>query len=51
MIKSDNNISYRAMASKLEINDSAIKKHINSLKDKGVLERVGGTRGYWKINL
>ncbi len=33
----------------LSINRSAILKHINNLKNKGVLKRVGGTRGYWEV--
>ena len=49
MIKSDNKISYRAIAKKLKINDSAVDKHMNVLKEKGVLKRVGGTRGYWEV--
>lgn len=41
-------ISYRNIAKKVGINESALKKHLNTLKEKGFLERVGGTRGYWK---
>ena len=37
------------MAEQLGINESAVKKHLNHLKDAGWLERVGGTRGYWAI--
>jgi ATP-dependent DNA helicase RecG len=37
------------MAQALNINRSAIDKHIATLKNKGLLERIGGTRGYWKI--
>ena len=42
----DNKISYRAIAEKLTINDSAVKKHLTTLKGKGVLKRIGGTRGH-----
>lgn len=49
IIKQDNKISYRAIAEKLKINDSAVLKHIDILKEKGHIERVGGTRGYWKV--
>ncbi len=34
IIKSDNKISYRAIAKKLDINDPAVDKHIKSLKRK-----------------
>ena len=49
IIETDIKISYRAIAEKLNINESAVLKQIESLKAKGILERVGGTRGYWKI--
>ncbi len=49
LIISDNKISYRTIAEKLKINGSAVKKHLNILKEKGVLKRVGGTRGRWEI--
>jgi ATP-dependent DNA helicase RecG len=38
-----------SMAEQLGINQSALQKHLNHLKDAGWLERVGGTRGYWAI--
>ena len=49
LIKADNKISYRAIAQKFHINDSAVDKHIKILKEKGVLERFGGTRGHWEV--
>ena len=44
----DHKISYRVIAQKLGINESAVKKHLNNLKEKGVLKRIGGTRGHWE---
>ena len=49
LIQQNPKVSYRAMAEQLCINESAVKKHLNHLKDAGWLERVGGTRGYWAI--
>ena len=49
LIQQNPKVSYRAMAEQLAINESAVKKHLNNLKDAGWLERVGGTRGYWVI--
>ena len=49
LIEEDNNISYKAIALKLGINESAVGKHIDALKEKKVIERVGGTRGFWRI--
>lgn len=49
IIRSNNKISYRKIAEILKINESAIKKHLNVLRGKNAIERIGGTRGYWKI--
>ncbi|MCF4100110.1 putative DNA binding domain-containing protein [Gillisia sp. M10.2A] len=51
LITSDNRISRSGIAEVLHINESAIQKHLNNLKNAGFIERVGGTRGYWEINL
>lgn len=51
MIASDSRISRSGIAEVLHINESAIQKHLNNLKEKGFLERIGGTRGYWEIKL
>ena len=51
LIVSDNRISRSGIAEVLHINESAIQKHLNNLKDAGFIERVGGTRGYWEIKL
>jgi ATP-dependent DNA helicase RecG len=49
LIQHNPKVSYRYMAEQLDINESAVKKHLNHLKDTGWLERVDGTRGYWAI--
>lgn len=49
LIQQNPKISYRDMAVQLGINDSAVKKHLNHLRNAGWLERVGGTRGYWLV--
>ena len=49
IIVKDNKISYRVLAEQMKINESAVKKHLEILKDKGHIERIGGTRGYWKV--
>jgi predicted HTH transcriptional regulator len=49
IIKGNSKISSRELANRLNINHSAIQKHLNTLKEKGVIERIGGTRGEWKI--
>ena len=43
-------ITRKEMAGSLGINESAIQKHVEKLKEKGVIERIGGDRGgYWKV--
>ena len=49
LIIDDNKISYKIIVETLNINESAVTKHIGILKAKGVIERIGGTRGYWKV--
>lgn len=49
LIHEDKKISYRGIGERLDINESAVGKHIDALKEKGVLKREGGTRDYWKI--
>lgn len=48
LIKKDNKISRNMISTKLGINESAIQKHLNIIKDKGILKRVGG--GHWEVN-
>lgn len=49
LIRADNKLSSRKLAVMLNINRSAMLDHFDILKEKGIIERVGGTRGYWKI--
>jgi ATP-dependent DNA helicase RecG len=49
LIKGDNKLSVRKLAEKLDINVSAAHGHLEILKQKRIIERVGGTRGYWRI--
>lgn len=49
LISTNNRLSYRAISEILKINQSAVLKHIESLKEKGFIVRVGGTRGHWKV--
>ena len=45
----DPKISRKQLSEKLGINESAVQKHIEALKKKGVIEREGETTGLWKI--
>lgn len=50
LIKNNPKISRAELAQHLKINESAIQKHLGALKRKGIISRIGGTRGYWQIN-
>lgn len=43
--------SIAQMAQLIGINYSAVQRNIDSLRARGYLERIGGTRGQWKVNL
>ena len=49
ILKKQPDMSYRNLSKHLNINESAILKHLMILKDKGIIKRTGGTRGYWDI--
>ena len=51
LIKEDNQISRTSIAQKLDIGTTTVYRYIDSLKTKGIIERIGGDKGgYWKIN-
>ncbi len=50
-IKSDNYITQPNLAKKVGIGERTLSRYIKSLKDKGIIERVGSKKtGYWKVN-
>ena len=50
LILENKNITIDEMANSLGIKStSTVEKHIKNLRDKGVIDRIGGTRGYWKV--
>ncbi len=50
LIKKDKTVSRNIIAEKLGIGTATVSRDIDSLKEKGILERIGGDKGgYWKI--
>ncbi len=50
LIKSNPKISRQQLCDELEINPSAVQKHIEKLKAENVIKRQGGAKGgYWEI--
>jgi ATP-dependent DNA helicase RecG len=51
LIKQNNRITRKMLAGMLGKSESAIQKHINLLKSKMLLKRIGGDfGGYWEVN-
>ena len=50
LIRQTSWISRRDIAKKLHINESVVRKHLDALKAKGVIKRVGPDKGgHWEI--
>lgn len=49
LVKSDPKMSARKISDKLEISVRQAERTLASLREKGVIIREGGTRGYWKV--
>ncbi len=49
-IKEKPTVSRKELSVELKINESAIQKHLENLKKKGLLRRIGADRGgYWEV--
>lgn len=48
MIKENPKITAIKIAENINKSSRSIQRIIRQLKDKGILERIGGTKGYWK---
>jgi ATP-dependent DNA helicase RecG len=50
LIKNKNTISRKSIAKQLGVGTTTVYRYIESLKRKGIIERIGGDKGgYWKI--
>jgi ATP-dependent DNA helicase RecG len=50
LIKANPKISKKEMSESIGISTTAVDKHIRSLREKGILKRVGGDRsGHWEL--
>ena len=49
-ILENNSLTYAGYASRLEVSEVTIKRHLGILRDKGVIRRMGSNKkGYWEI--
>ncbi len=50
LLRQDPILTRAQLAHSMGINSSAVQKHIDALKQKGVIKRVGGAKGgYWQV--
>lgn len=49
LLREDNKLSTRKIAIEIGVDRTAVRLDIESLREKGVIERIDGTRGYWEI--
>ncbi len=52
LISNDPGYTVSQLAEKLSVSRKTVAAHLKSLKEKGIIERIGSARnGYWKINI
>ncbi len=49
LIRAEPYISAAKLSEKINMSIRNVQRHLSALKDKQVIERIGGTRGYWKV--
>lgn len=49
LIGDDNKISIDDLSARIGISKSTVSREIRKMKNEGVISRVGGTKGHWKI--
>ena len=51
LLAEDPAYTYTLLAQKLDVSRKTISQRIKSLKEKGIIQRIGSEKkGYWKIN-
>ena len=52
ILRTNSSTTQKELAEKIGVTDKTIKRDINKLKEKGIIERIGARKnGYWKINI
>lgn len=49
MLLQDPHVSIRSLAERLGVRKNTVDKQLAALKAKGVVVRLGGTRGTWRV--
>jgi ATP-dependent DNA helicase RecG len=50
LVSKDKAMTKNCIAKALGTGTTTVSRYIEALKQRGIIERVGGSRGYWKIN-
>jgi len=51
LIRQNPSISRKELADRLKINESAVRKHLDALKNKDVIKRIGPDKGgHWEVS-
>ncbi|MDR0894377.1 MAG: helix-turn-helix domain-containing protein [Prevotellaceae bacterium] len=50
LIRIDNHITRSDIAAQLGIGTTTVFRYLDTLKREGTITRIGGSRGYWKVN-
>ncbi len=49
IMRADPTVSLDSMSKRLGVERSKMSRMVNVMKDKGMVERIGGTRGHWNV--
>lgn len=49
LVNENNKLTKRDLGKLLGVNVSAAQMHIDILKERGYITRIGGTRGHWQV--
>ena len=50
LLKSNSALTAKKMSENINKSERTVQRILKSLKEKKIIERIGETKGYWKIN-
>jgi ATP-dependent DNA helicase RecG len=48
-MKRNPQVTGKQLADTLKISTTAVEKNIKQLREAGIIQRIGGTRGHWEV--
>jgi Fic family protein len=49
LIAANSDITYAEMAEELKVSRATVQRHLQEMKESGLIRRIGGTRGHWEV--